>query len=457
MGTAPVGRLLLQFSLPALVGMLVSATYNIVDTAFVGRLGHEAIAALTLVWPVQLVMMAVSLGVGVGANSLIARSLGAGDHAAANRAGAQAILLSLVSGLVMMFVVLTWTDPILRLLGARPDTIGLSRDYIRTIVWGATTVFFPMVANNLIRAEGNPNLSMAIMIAGAVTNVVLDPLLIFGIGPFPAMGVGGAALATVIAQTLSTVLYVAYFISRASGYHFHPREFAPAPRLWSRIYAVGLPSMTIQLSGSVVTAVANNTVVRFGSMPLAASGVMFRLFSLAVMPCLGIGQGALPLIGYNFGARQRGRVRAVLVKAGLAATALTASFSVLLLLFPRLFVGLFSRDPVFTALAARALRIGATCFAGVGVSVIATSFFQGIGRALPAMLLSLTRQLILYLPALLILSRLFGLTGFWAALPVSDGLAAVAALVWTVVTLRRLGVPLFARSDRLVDEPTLAD
>lgn len=443
MGERPVGRLLIAFSLPALVGMVVNATYNIVDTAFVGRIGHEAIAALTLVWPLQLTMLAMSVGVGVGANSLISRLLGAGDEGEAHHAGAQAMLLAAASGLVVMVPVLIWTDPVLRLLGARPETLPLARDYVRTIMWFAPLVFYPMVANNLIRAEGNPIFSMVVMVISALTNIALDPLLIFGLGPFPAMGMRGAATATVIARFVAAGLYVGYFASPRSGYRFQPKHFLPWPRIWGRIYAVGAPSMAIQLGGSAVTAVANNVVAGFGSMPLAAFGVLFRLFAFAFMPCLGINQGALPLVGYNFGARRLLRVREIVRKAALSASAITTLFALLFLALPRSLVSLFNREPGFVALAGHGLRISALAFAPVGAAVVFTAFFQGIGRALPAMFLSVARQILFFLPALMLLTRLFGLDGFWFAIPVSDGLAVVSSVVWTAVVFRRLGVPLF--------------
>jgi Na+-driven multidrug efflux pump len=192
----------------------------------------------------------------------------------------------------------------------------------------------------------------------------------------------------------------------------------------------------------VVAAIANNVVAGFGSMPLAAFGVMFKLFAFAFMPCLGVNQGVLPLTGYNYGARKLARVREVVIKGALAATTVTALFSVLFLLFPRFLVSLFNQDPAFVDLAAGGLRISSIAFAGVGAAVVFTAFFQGIGKAVPAMFLSLARQLIFYLPAMLVLSRVYGLTGFWTAIPVSDGLAIAAAVVWTAVTFRRLGVPL---------------
>jgi putative MATE family efflux protein len=445
MGVDAVGRLLVRFSLPALVGMAVNATYSVVDAAFVGRLGPEALAGLTVVWPLQMVMIALSVGVGVGANSLISRSLGAGKPETANRAGAQALLLAGLSSVLTMVVVLSLTDPILRLLGARPDVLPYSHAYVTTIVWFAPLVFLPMTCNNLIRAEGNPMPSMAIMGISALVNIGLDPLFIFGIGPFPALGVRGAAIATVIARAVAVTLYAGYFASRLSGYRFRLRQFIPAPKVWGRIYAVGLPSMAIQLSGSVVAGVANNIVGGFGALPLAAFGVIFRLFAFAFMPALGINQGVLPLVGFNYGARKLSRVREIVQKGALAATAITFSFAILFVTLPFALAGLFNRDPEFIALAGRGLRIASLCFSGVGCAVVFTGFFQGIGRAVPAMFLSLTRQFIFFLPGILILPRLFGLDGFWAAVPVSDGMAVVASLIWTAWMFRKLGVPLFGR------------
>ena len=409
-----------------------------------GRLGHEAIAGLTVVWPLQLIMIALSVGVGVGANSLISRRLGAGDHDEANRAGAQALLLAVLSGVLLMSVVLSLTDPILGLLGARGPVLPLARVYVRTIVWFAPLVFLPMAANNLIRAEGNPVYSMVIMVISAVVNIVLDPLLIFGLGPFPALGVRGAATATVIARAVAVLGYGVYFLSRKSGYRFRPRGFIPAPRIWGRIYSVGLPSMAIQLSGSVTFAFANNIAAGFGNMALASFGVIFRLFQFAFMPCVGVSQGVLPLTGFNFGAGKLERVREIVRKGALAAGAITGFFSLLFVLFPGTFVGIFDPDPEFIAMAGPGLRITSLLFAPVGASVVFAAFFQGIGRALPAMFLSLARQVVFFLPGLLILPRLFGLTGMWCSIPVADGLSIIASLSWTAWMFRKLGVPLFS-------------
>lgn len=448
MGTRSIGRLLVSFSLPGMVAMVVNATYNVVDTAFVGRLGHEAIAALTVVWPLQLVMIALSVGVGVGANSLIARRLGADRHVEANHAGAQALVLAVFSGGLVMAAVLSLTDPILVLLGARGAVLPLAREYIRTIVWFAPLVFLPMAANNIIRAEGNPVYSMVIMVVSALVNIALDPVLIFGLGPAPALGVRGAAIATVAARVVAVAGYAVYFLSRHSGYRFRLRDFRPAPRVWASIYAVGAPSMVIQLSGSVTFALANNIAVGFGSMALAAFGVMFRLFQFGFMPCVGISQGVLPLVGYNYGAGNLDRVRAFVRAGALAAVAITGGFSLLFVLFPGTFVGLFNPRPEFIALAGPGLRITSLLFGPVGASVVFAAFFQGIGRALPAMFLSLARQVVSFLPGLLILPRLFGLTGLWSAIPVADGLSIIASLAWTAWMFRKLGVPLFATGGR---------
>jgi len=204
--------------------------------------------------------------------------------------------------------------------------------------------------------------------------------------------------------------------------------------------------MAIQLSGSVASLVANNVIARFGSLPLAAYGVAFRLFALGVMPCLGIGQGVLPLAAYNYGAGRLDRVREAVLKGMLAATTITTGFSILFIAVPGLFAAIFNREPEFLRLTAHGLRMAALAFSTVGVAVVSFSFFQAIGRALPAMFLSLARQFIFYLPALLLLARFFGVEGFWYALPVADLLSAVASAIWVVVMLHRLGIPLRGRT-----------
>lgn len=270
MGEQPIGKLLMKFSLPAVIAMIVNATYNIVDTVFVGRLGYEAIAALTVVWPIQLLSMALSVGIGVGANSLISRLLGAGARREANRAAGQAILLGISSGAVLMLVILIWTDPILRLLGASTEILPLSRAYIRIIIWGGVLVFLPMILNNLVRAQGNPTLPMTIMVISAFSNIALDPILIFGLGPFPAMGVRGAAIATIIARGIVVVTYFIYFIGARLGYRLTFSDFIPAPRIWTRIYAVGAPTVAIQIAPSITFSVANNIAAGFSPVCLPA-------------------------------------------------------------------------------------------------------------------------------------------------------------------------------------------
>ncbi len=303
MGRGPIWRLLLRFSGPAIVSMMVGATYNIVDAIFIGRLGPEALAALTVSFPVMLIFLAIAMGTGIGAASLISRRLGAGDREGGNRVAGVTITLSIVIGGLMTIVCLPNLEALLRLFGASGSVLPLAKSYMSILATFAVVNSFALVIGNIVRAEGNPIFPSIVMIVSAVTNIILDPILIFGMGPIPAMGVAGAATATVSARAIGAVILIIYFVSGRTSYRFRPSYFLPNLRILIEIYRVGLASMVRMSAMSVVMALANRTAASFGVIPLAVLGVVFRSARFTFMVCMGLGQGMLPLVGYNFGAK----------------------------------------------------------------------------------------------------------------------------------------------------------
>ncbi len=448
MGQDSIWKLLFRFSGPTIVSMMVASSYNIVDAIFVGRLGPEALAALTVSFPLMMIFMAIAFGTGAGAASLISRRLGAGDRDGASHAAGVAITLSLVIGATMAPICLPILDALLSLFGASGPVLALAREYMYVLVITASLAFFPLVVNATVRAEGNPVFASSIMIVSAVVNIIMDPLLIFGLGPFPEMGLAGAAIATVIGRGTGTLILVGYFLSGRSSYHFRPGHFVPDIRTLVAIYRIGIAAILQQLAGSIVMVVVNRTAATFGTLPLAVMGVVFRSLSFIVMPCAGIGQGMMPLVGFNFGAGQRARVGEVVMKAGLAATAWGLLWWVVILVRPEVIIAVFSPDPEFLQMGAGAVRIfGALLFA-VGFQIATAFFFQGIGKALPSLVLASARQILFLLPALFILPPLFGLTGLWMSFPIADTLGLMATVVWAVYTFRRLGIPVRLRYPR---------
>ncbi|MFC2019831.1 MATE family efflux transporter [Chloroflexota bacterium] len=448
MGRDSIRRLLVRFSGPAIVSMMVAASYNVVDSIFVGRLGPEALAALMVAFPLMMLFMAIATATGTGAASLISRCLGAGDREAASRAAAVTLTLTVLLGVIMTAICLPNLEAIMRLFGATGTILPMAKGYMSILVNFAVINLFAFVVSSIIRAEGNPILASAAMIASALINIALDPVLIFGLGPIPAMGVAGAATATVIGRSVGAVIFLVYFITKRSSLHFRPGYFRLKLRIILEIYRVGLASLVRMAAGSAVMVIGNRVAISFGVIPLAIIGVLLRSASFAFMPCVGLGQGVLPLVGYNFGAKQLERVGEVVIKSSLAGLIWGIACLTAAMLFPTQIISLFNTDPQFVAEGTRALTIFAIAFFTVGIQIPLSFFFQGIGRGLASLVLASSRQIIFLLPCLLILPWLFGLTGLWVAFPAANVLSALLTLIWTIVEFRKLHIPIRLRYHR---------
>ena len=440
MGKEPITRLLLRFSGPAIVAMLVMSSYNVVDTIFIGRLGPESLASVTLSFPIMMIFMAISAGTGVGAASLIARRLGAKKRDEANEVACNTITLSVIIGLVITAVCLPNLRSILSLFGATSEILSISESYMSVLVAFAVVAFFPIVMQNIVRAEGNPVLPSMVMIISAVTNIILDPILIFGLGPIPAMGVPGAAVATVIGRGVGAIIFLVYLLLGKTTYRLRLSYFKLRLQNLIGIYRLGISSIVRMIAGSASLVLANRVAVSFGVLPLAALGVVFRISSFAFMPCVGMAQGMMPIVGYNFGAKQNERVGEVVIKAGVVAFAWSMICWVVVKVFPEQVISLFNSDPQFLSEGLYALRIFTIGYFAIGLQIILASFFQGIGKGMASLILSSSRQIIFLLPAVLILPLRFGLGGLWAAFPFADISAVILTLVWSGIQFKRMGL-----------------
>jgi putative MATE family efflux protein len=419
MGEDSISKLLVRFSVPATAGMLVMATYNIVDTIFVGMLGSKAIAALSVAFPFQMILGAIAVGTGVGAASLISRSLGAGQKDEAVKAVGQVIGLSLIYGVIVLLLGLTYLEPLLQLFGATPEIIALTGEYVFVITSGSVMFFLIMGLNNTVRAVGNPTLSMKVMIISALTNIILDPIFIFTFG----MGVRGAAVATVLAKVVGVAIMLHFFIFGRSEIKITFACIRPRLETIHKIYVIGFPAMILQISTNLSLIIANNILAAYGYLPIAALGLIFRLFMFALMPVIGVAQGLMPIIGFNFGAGKMDRIREALVKGTLVSTVIVTVFGILYFTWPDAFVSIFSKEQELLTLAARALRIMVIMFPVIGAQIVFSTYFQAAGRGLPSLMLSILREVLLFIPLLLVFSDLFGLDGVWYSRPVSDLLA----------------------------------
>jgi putative MATE family efflux protein len=441
MGHVPVWKLLMRFSGPAILSMAVAASYTVVDAIFIGRLGAEALGALAVVFPPIWICMAVSMGTGVGAASFISRSFGAGNHASANRCAGVAITLAILIGVLAGVIFLSNLEGILHLFGAAGSVLLPAKRYLSVL---AVFAFLPsafIIIGNLTRAEGSPVISGTAVIVSAVTNIILDPILIFGFGPIPRMEVAGAAVATVIGNGMGICVFLYHFISGRSAFNFSFRNFFPDKKIIFEIYRIGVASIFRMGALAVVMGLANTIAVSFGVIPLAVLGVVFRLARFAFMPTMGLGQGMLPLVGFNFGANRKERVGEVVIKAGFLGLGWGLFCWLIFMLFPAQVISAFNSDPNFIAEGVRTLRIFVLLFFAIQLQIIVSFFFQGIGKGIPSFILASARQVIFLIPGLLILPRLFGVVGLWMAFPVADILSILLTFIWISVEFRNQGMP----------------
>lgn len=440
MGQDPIWKLLLRFSLPAVISMTVASSYNLVDAIFVGRLGPTALAAMSVTYPLAFAFVAIASGTAVGVTSLIARSLGAGDHENANRTASVAITLSFLLSVIIAAICLPILDGIMRILGANDAVLPLARSYMSILIVFNMFSFLSMILASVIRADGNPVFSSSVSISSAIINVILDPVFIFGFGPVPRMGIEGAAIATVIAQAISTSVYAFYILSGKTAYKFQLSYFFPRLKIISGIYRVG--AATIVRSGSqfVVMGVINNTAASFGVIPLAIMGVLVRAGRFIQMPVMGLGQGILPVMGYNYGAQKKTRVAEVVFKTAVAGSIWTFICWLAIMLFPAQVMSAFSGNTEFLSEGAQAVRLYSLAYFTLGLRMVPGSFFQGVGKGLPAIILTAAQNIIFLLIPILILPRYFGLTGLWVAFPIADTLALLFGQIWMNIELHRQGI-----------------
>ena len=451
MGRDKVTRLLLRFSGPAILAAETSALYNLFDAIWCGRLSTEAVAALAVANPLMAIYRAIGAGIGVGATSLIARNLGAGRKEETNRtAGCGISLFFIVSGLVTIISLMN-LEPLLRLFGASDSVLPFAYSYMFVETCSLVLDFFLVVLVELVRVGGSPALASAGMIAASVLDFIWSPILVFGLGPLPALGIAGAALGTTVGRGIGVSILLIYLGLGKSIYQFRPRHFLPNLRIVTEIYRVGLSQTVRASSASLSLAIANNVAASFGVVALAVLGVIFKVNMLVFAFCMGIGQGMLPLVAYNFGAQKKERVSEVVVKAGLTSFTWGALCWVVVTLFPAQIMSVFGTDPNFLAVGTTALRIFALGFFALGVQNNLSFFFQGIGRGIPSLVVASSRNIIFLIPCLLTFPSMFGLTGLWAAYPVADALSLTLTLTWMVVTFRSLKIPLRLRSGSPAD------
>ncbi|HLP60350.1 MAG TPA: MATE family efflux transporter [Candidatus Deferrimicrobium sp.] len=438
MGTERISKLLIRFSTPAIIAMMSSALYNVTDTIFLGwGVGTKGIAALVIAFPVQMFVMAVAQAVGIGAASLISRSLGAGQKKQAEYTAGMSITLTTLLSLVITFPGIVYMDNIITFLGATQSLLPYVRDYLSIILTGTFFYVVSLSTSFVVRAEGKPNVAMWSIMTGTLLNIGLDPLLIIGFN----MGMKGAALATVISQAVSLGYLTAFFLLGKSHFKISWNGFLIRVKPLKEVVSIGTSAFVRIASMLVFFIVVNKTISYFGNdLHLAVMGVYNRMASLFTLPLFGLAQGMQPIVGFNFGARKYERVKHTLKITSGAATILCSAGFLLLFIFPGTVFSIFSNDPDLHTQGIPVLRLLIIMLPVVGFHQVSTSFFQSVGKAGASLLLTLSRQFLFAIPLLLVLPQFFKLTGVWFAIPIADFLAAVLSFILIGREVKRIDV-----------------
>lgn len=438
LGSEQIHKLLLKYSVPAIVGMMVNALYNVVDRIFIGnseQLSHEGLAGITISFPIMILILAVGILLGTGGATLFSIRLGERRQEEAEQAMGNAFLLMLIVGIVFSVIGQIFLIPILHLFGASDAVMPYAVDYMRIIFIGTVFQIVSLGMNNFIRADGKPKFAMITMFFSAGLNIVLDPIFIFGLD----MGMAGAALATIIAQGIASIWVIIYFCSRHSNNKLKLKHLKLSLPISARIASLGLPGFLLQFANSILNMVLNKGLLSYGGdIAVSGMGIINSLQTLLVLPIIGLKQGMLPIISYNYGARLYKRVKKTVLLTITAGTAIAVLGFIMINLIPQLLISAFNRDPELLRFSTRALRTWLFGFPVVGFQIISANFFQAIGRPYSATLLTLSRQVILLIPAVLIFPMIWGLDGILFAAPFADILSAVLTAIWFWMGIRKL-------------------
>lgn len=430
LGEAPVNQLLLSLSLPAMVGMLVTALYNIVDTIFVAQgIGTTAVAAVGIAFPVQLVLMAIANSIGIGGAAIASQRLGQKQTDGASRAYANVLMAVFFISMLAIISAFIFVEPLLRLFGATDEIMPYSIAFLRVLLLGSPFFMLTMASSAMLRAEGRANYQMRVMLTTVAINIVLTPLFIFGLD----WGIQGAALGTVVAQIVGALLVFRFFFTkrRQTGLTLDRNAFKPDFRLTFRMMQIGSSSFIMQVSQSILFITVNHMLVRYGgTTELATFAVINKFMALVGMPIMGIVQGMQPIVGYNFGSRQFSRMSLAIKLAIRYGLSLSISLWLLIQLFPRFWVGLFTEEATLLQEGSSAMRILFALSFVYGIQMIINGMYQSLAKAKVALFLSLSRQTLYTIPLVLILPVFFGVDGVWFAFPIADAMAVLTALVF---------------------------
>lgn len=437
MGTMPVRKLLISMSLPMMASMLVQALYNIVDSIFVSRVSEAALTAVSISFPIQNLMISLGVGIGVGVNALLSKSLGEGNQKHAQRIALQGIFIELICCLIFILIGFFAMDVFFRGQTNDAEIIALGKDYLSICCIFSVGLFAQLIFERLLQATGRTMLSMISQCTGAITNILCDPLLIFGVPALgiPAMGVTGAAIATVFGQIVGGIVAIILNVRKNKELCFAVRGFRVEGKVCGSILYIGIPSAIMGSIGSFMTYGVNKILFAFGEIGKTAAavfGIYFKLQSFVFMPVFGLNNGMVPIVSFNYGARRADRILQTVRLSAIYAVSIMVVGMAVVQLIPGQLLLLFDASEHMLRIGVPALRIISLCFVFAGFSIVCSSVFQALGNSFFSMIMSITRQLAVLLPAAYVLAHTIGLEAVWYAFPIAE----VFCLVIAVLMLR---------------------
>lgn len=437
LGTEPIGQLLKSYAVPAIIAMTASSLYNIIDSIFIGHgVGPLAIAGLAVTFPLMNLSAAFGTLVGVGATTLVSVLLGQKNYDIANKVLGNVVILNTIIGLLFMTVSLIFLDPILYFFGASDNTIVYAREYMQIILAGNAVTHLYLGLNSVLRASGQPKFAMMLTILSVIINTAVAPVLIFWLD----MGISGAAIATVLAQSVSLIIILRYFSRKDRLLHFSKGIFRLEWRITKDSLSIGLAPFLMNSAACIVTLFINQQLGNYGGdIAIGAYGIVNRISFLFIMIVMGFNQGMQPIAGYNYGTRNYTRVKSVMWTTVKYATVVTTTGFLIAILFPQQAVSIFTSDPQLIDFSAKGLRILTLAFPFVGFQMVSSNFFQCLGMVNKAIILSMARQILFLIPCIYVLPLFFKNLGVWISFPISDFAAFIisAILMWDL--LRKFG------------------
>lgn len=436
LGTENIGKLLLQYSIPAIIGMTITSLYNIIDSIFIGHgVGAMAISGLAITFPLMNLVVAFCVLISSGGATISSIRLGQKDYEGATKVLGNTLMLCLINSFLFGGISFLFLDPILIFFGASPDTLPYARDFMQVILLGTPITYIMIGLNNIMRATGYPRKAMLTSAVTVVANIILAPIFIFHFG----WGIRGAAMATLVSQFIGMVWVIQHFRNSENIVHFRPGFWRMERRIVGSIFSIGMSPFLMNVTACAIVILINNSLLKYGGdTAIGAYGIINRLLMLYVMIVMGLTMGMQPIVGYNYGAQKMDRVKRTLRLGILSGVLITSSGFLICQLFPHAVSAVFTDDHTLIDMASSGIRICTLMFPLVGAQIVISNFFQSIGMVKISIFLSLSRQLVYLLPGLLLLPATYGANGVWMSMPISDGLAFVTAGIILMVYMKRV-------------------